>query len=254
MISAREVSIRYGSRVAVEGVCLEARPGEVLAILGANGSGKTSLLRALARLQPCGGSVRSVGAIGYLPQDNAMRAALTAFEVVLLGRLRSLTLRVASADLIAAEAALAELGVADLAARPIGELSGGQRQLVFIAQVLAADPAILLLDEPTSALDIAHQLHVLDLIRAATIRRGLTTIAVLHDLNAAARFSDRLALMDCGRLLLAGSAASVLTAARLRQAYGVDVAVMTAPDGYPVVIPLRASAAAPTRSPLKEPA
>lgn len=241
MISARDVTVRYGGRVAVDGVCLEARPGEVLAILGANGSGKTSLLRALAGVQKCGGAVvHGAASVGYMPQDNAVRAALTAFEVVLLGRLRSLTLRVGEGDLQAARAALAELGIADLASRAIGELSGGQRQLVFMAQVLAADPAILLLDEPTSALDIAHQLHVLDLLRTTTIRRGLTTVAVLHDLNAAARFSDRVALMAGGRLLCAGTAASVLTEALLREAYGVEVCVMTAPDGRPVVIPLRA--------------
>ncbi|MGI4792611.1 MAG: ABC transporter ATP-binding protein [Janthinobacterium lividum] len=241
MISARDVTVRYGGRVAVDGVCLEARPGEVLAILGANGSGKTSLLRALAGVQACGGTVvHGAASVGYMPQDNAVRAALTAFEVVLLGRLRSLTLRVGEGDLEAARAALAELGIVDLAARAIGELSGGQRQLVFMAQVLAADPAILLLDEPTSALDIAHQLHVLDLLRTTTIRRGLTTVAVLHDLNAAARFSDRMALMAGGRLLCAGTAASVLTEAVLREAYGVEVCVMAAPDGRPVVIPLRA--------------
>ena len=253
-ISARAVTVRYGRRVAVDGVDLHAEPGEVLAILGANGSGKTSLLRALAGVQPCGGGsvVHGAGAIGYMPQDNAARAGLSAFEIVLLGRLRSLTLRVGEADLAAAEAALAELGIADLASRMIDELSGGQRQLVFLAQVLAADPAILLLDEPTSALDIAHQLHVLDLIRTTTTRRGLTTIAVLHDLNAAARFSDRLALMSAGRLLFAGPASAVLTAVHLQQAYGVEVSIMTGPDGHPVVIPLRASSAARIRSPQKE--
>ena len=252
-VGARAVTVHYGRRVAVDGVDLQAEPGKVLAILGANGSGKTSLLRALAGVQPYSGSVvHGAGAIGYMPQDNAARAGLSAFEIVLLGRLRSLTLRVGEADLAAAEAALAELGIAHLASRAIDELSGGQRQLVFLAQVLAADPAILLLDEPTSALDIAHQLDVLDLIRTATIRRGLTTIAVLHDLNAAARFSDRLALMSAGRLLLAGPAAAVLTAAHLQQAYGVEVCIMTGPDGHPVVIPLRASSAARTHSPQKE--
>ena len=252
-VGARAVTVRYGRRVAVDGVNLQAEPGEVLAILGANGSGETSLLRALAGVQPCSGSVvHGAGAIGYMPQDNAARAGLTAFEIVLLGRLRSLTLRVGEPDLTAAEAALAELGIADLASRMIDELSGGQRQLVFLAQVLAADPAILLLDEPTSALDIAHQLHVLDLIRTATIRRGLTAIAVLHDLNAAARFSDRLALMSAGRLLLAGPASAVLTATHLQQAYGVEVCIMPGPDGHPVVIPLRASSAARTHPPRKE--
>ena len=242
------VTVRYGRRVAVDAVTLDAAPGEVLAILGANGSGKSSLLRALAGVQPYGGMLAwdgdaaSRGAVGYMPQDNAVRAALTAFEVVLLGRLRSLAFRVGGRDLAAAQDALAELGAADLAARRVGELSGGQRQLVFMAQVLAADPQILLLDEPTSALDIAHQLHVLDLLRAATARRNLTTIAVLHDLNAAARFADRVALMRSGRLVGVGRPAEVLTAPALRRAYDVEVSVLAGPDGHPVVVPLRAEA------------
>ena len=250
-VQARSVTVRYGRRVAVDAVTLDAAPGEVLAILGANGSGKSSLLRALAGVQTCQGTLAWNGqaapgsepgsGIGYMPQDNALRAALTAFEVVLLGRLRSLTFRVGERDLAAARAALAELGVADLAPRRIGELSGGQRQLVFLAQVLAADPKVLLLDEPTSALDIAHQLQVLGLLRDATARRGLTTVAVLHDLNAAARFADRIALMRAGRLVGLGRPAEVLTAPVLRDAYGVDVCVLAGPDGHPVVLPLRAA-------------
>jgi iron complex transport system ATP-binding protein len=110
-----------------------------------------------------------------------------------------------------------------------------------MAQVLAADPRVLLLDEPTSALDIAHQLHVLDLLRAATARRGLTTVAVLHDLNAAARFADRIALLRSGRLIGVGRPAEVLDAPVLRDAYGVDVSVLAGPDRHPVVIPLRAA-------------
>jgi iron complex transport system ATP-binding protein len=165
----------YGRQEVLRGISLAVEPGEVLAILGANGSGKSTLLRAAAGQLPHRGTLRwsghaqqSPGAIAYMPQDNASRVALTAFEVVLLGRLRSLTLRVAPADLAAAEAAMAELGIAALAARLLAELSGGQRQLVFLAQVLAGSPRALLLDEPTSALDIAHQLHVLELLAAAT--------------------------------------------------------------------------------------
>ena len=255
IVRAQGVTIRYGRRVAVDGVTLDAQPGEVLAILGANGSGKSSLLRALAGVQPCQGTLAwdgrasPYGGIGYMPQDNAGRAALTAFEVVLLGRLRSLALRVGERDLLAAQAALAELGVADLAARRIGELSGGQRQLVFLAQVLAADPEALLLDEPTSALDIAHQLHVLRLLRDATVRRGLATVAVLHDLNAAARFADRIALMRAGRLVGLGRPADVLAVPVLRDTYGVDVCVLAGPDGHPVVLPLRPGTGPPTAQP-----
>lgn len=241
-MTAEELLVRYGPRLVLDGLSFTASPGEVLAVLGANGSGKSTLLRTLAGLLPHGGRIaRPPGAPGYMPQDNAAQARLTAFELVLLGRLRHLGLQVATADLAAAEAAMAEIGIAHLAGQRIATLSGGQRQMVFLAQVLAAGPAMLLLDEPTSALDIAHQLHVLGLIRAATRRRGLVTIAVLHDLNAAARFADRLMLLHQGRLLGIGTPAEILTPALLRQVFGVEAAVLTGPDGAPVVIPLRAA-------------
>jgi iron complex transport system ATP-binding protein len=246
ILDASAISVRYGVRLAVDDVTFSARPGEVLALLGANGSGKSSLLRAIAALQAHGGSIRWDGAdrappggIGYMPQDNFGRVALTAFEVVLLGRMRSLAFRAGARDLAAAESAMAEIGVSDLAPRRVGELSGGQRQMVFLAQVLAGDPRALLLDEPTSALDIAHQLEVLALLRAATRQRGLTTIAVLHDLNAAARFADRVALMHRGRLVGIGVPADIFRPAALRSAFNVDVAVDAGSDGFPVVLPLR---------------
>ena len=246
ILHARNIRVRYGAILAVDDVTMDAQPGEVVALLGANGSGKSSLLRVLAELQAYTGTIEwddgraPPGSIGYMPQDNSARVALTAFEVVLLGRMRSLALRVGRRDLDAAEAAMEEIGIADLAARRIGELSGGQRQMVLIAQVLAANPRVLLLDEPTSALDIAHQLHVLDLLRTATRQRGLTTIAVLHDLNAAARFADRVALMHQGRLIGIGSPGDILRPAGLRSAFNVDVAVDRGSDGHPVVLPLRA--------------
>ena len=240
------LTLRYGRRTVLDGLHLTAEPGEVLAIVGANGSGKSTLLRGVAGLMPCGGIVSWDGAearpgtIGYMPQDNAVRAGLSAFEVVLLGRLRSLTFRVGAEDLGAARAVMAELGIDGLAERRIGELSGGQRQLVFLAQVLAGSPGALLLDEPTSALDIAHQLHVLDLLRTITRRRGLTTLVVLHDLNAAARFADRIALMYGGRLLAHGGPAEVLQPPLLEPAFDVHVTVDPGSDGQPVVLPLRA--------------
>ena len=235
-LRAISVQVRYGARLAVAAVSLTAAPGEVLVLLGANGSGKSSLLRALAGQQRHQGQIeRECGSIGYLPQDAAARPALSVFEIVLLGRLRSLSLRVAPADLAAAEAALQEMGVADLAQRRLADLSGGQRQMVLLAQVLAGAPGCLLLDEPTSALDVAHQLAVLD---------RLVTVAVLHDLNAAARFADRVALLRDGMLLEIGQPAAVLTPDLLRAAYGVETAVLPGPDGRPVVVPLRVAGVA----------
>lgn len=244
-VELTDLSVRYGRRAVVHAVSLTAAPGRVLAVIGANGSGKTSLLRAIAGLVPHGGSLRwdgaviaPDGAVGYMPQDNAARAALSVFEVVLLGRLRSLAWRVAPDDLAATADALAELGISDFADRRIGELSGGQRQLVFLAQVLAGNPRVLLLDEPTSALDIAHQLQVLGLLREATIRRGLTTIAVLHDLNAAARFADEVAVLRAGALIGFGPPGEVLSLNLLRSAFQVEAAISAGPDGRPVVVPL----------------
>jgi iron complex transport system ATP-binding protein len=246
ILQASNVSVRYGKLSAVSDVSLDARPGEVLALLGANGSGKTSLMRALAGIQPHGGAIVWDGGrappatIGYMPQDNSTRAALTAFEVVLLGRMHTLTLRVGKADLDGARAAMDEIGVSDLAPRHIGELSGGQRQMVLIAQVLAGNPRALLLDEPTSALDMAHQLHVLALLRIATRQRKLTTITILHDLNAAARFADRIAVMEGGRLTGIGAPVDILRPMTLEPAFDVHVAVDQGSDGHPVVLPLRA--------------
>lgn len=244
-LRAEGIAVRYGAFEALRGVSLEAAPGEVLVVLGANGSGKSSLLRVLAGVQASRGVVRWDGpetAVGFMPQDSSARPALSVFEVVLLGRLRRLGLRVADEDLVAAEAALAEVGIAHLAQRRIGTLSGGQRQMAFLAQVLAAGPRALLLDEPTSALDIAHQLHVLALLRGVTRRLGVSTVAVLHDLNAAARFADRIAVLADGVVLAFGEPEAVLTPEVLRAAYGVRVAVQAGPDGRPVVIPLEALA------------
>lgn len=245
-IGVEGLTVAFGRSKVLRGVDLEIAPGEVVAVLGANGSGKSTLLRAIAGVQAHAGRLTWNGAtarphagIGYMPQDNAARVGLTVFEVVLLGRLRSLALRVGQADLAAAEAALAELGITALAQRRLGELSGGQRQLAFLAQVLAGEPQALLLDEPTSALDIAHQLHVLDLLASATQRRGLTTLAVLHDLNAAARFAHRIALLCDGRIACVGTPRAVLVPDRLRDVYGVEVAVVDGPDGHPMVLPLR---------------
>ncbi len=247
-LSLQDVSVRYGARLALDGIRLEARGGEVLALIGPNGSGKSTLLRAVAGLQRHGGRVTMDGATpdatGFMPQDNGARAALTVLETVLLGRRRALGWRVPQAELARASDMLRRLGIAALADRLLGELSGGQRQMVFLAQVLAAEPALLLLDEPTSALDIRHALSLLALVRELTRARDLVTIIAIHDLNAAARFADRIALLCEGRLLADGAPRSVLTEATIARAYGVEAHVHAAPDGHLAISPCRALAAA----------
>jgi iron complex transport system ATP-binding protein len=245
-IETESVIVRYGTLCAVAGVSLAVEPGTVLAVVGPNGSGKSSLVKAIAGLCPADGRILFDGSpgrpaqIGYMPQDIGARAALTVLEVVLLGRLGKLGLRVGPADLAAVQAVLDELGIAALAPRYLAELSGGQRQLAFLAQALACQPPVLLLDEPISALDIRHQLQVLEIVRDLTRARGLAAVIVVHDLNAAIRYADDLALLHQGRLVAHGAPDQVLTAQTLKDVFAVEAAIRGGPDDRPIVVPLRA--------------
>lgn len=245
-LSVRDLTVRYGTRVAASNVSFEARRGEILAIVGPNGSGKSSILKAIAGVLPCTGEIqengRPIGAyrIGFMPQDGAVRAALTVFETVLLGRFGRLGLRVAKRDLEAVEAMLAELEIRHLAERYLSDLSGGQRQLVFLAQALAAEPGILLLDEPTSALDIRNQLEVRATVRKLTRARGLATVCVLHDLSAAAQSADRILAMSEGRAFACDAPEKVLTPATIAAVFGVEARVSVDLDGCLAIAPLRA--------------
>jgi len=241
------VGVRYGGVEAVRDIDLSIAGGEILALLGPNGSGKTSLIRAIAGLVPMTGRLlfdqrpERPRDIGYMPQDIATQAALTVLEVVLLGRFGKLGLRVGRHDLAAVQGLLADLGIAALAGRQVTQLSGGQRQLVFLAQALAAHPRLLLLDEPISALDIRHQLEVMEMLRRVTRERGITTITILHDLNVAARFADQIVMMRAGACIAAGPVETVLTPALVEQAFEVVPLVFRAPDGRLLVTPLHAS-------------
>lgn len=244
-IDVDQLSVRYRTHLALDQVALTAHPGEILGVIGPNGSGKSTLLKAIAGIVPASGSLRFDGApgrpsvLGYMPQGIEARTALTVLEVVLLGRLGRLGLRVSADDLAAAAAVMADVGVSHLADRDLGALSGGQRQLAFLAQALAANPSVLILDEPLSALDIRHQLEVSALVRRLTIQRGLTTLIVLHDLPCAARLADRIAILREGRLLACGRTPDVLTPANLHNAFDVDAQVTIDDDGLPLIRSLR---------------
>jgi len=181
-ISVQSLSVAYGAHPVLQQISLQAHAGRVLGIVGPNGSGKSTLVKAVAgqvaassgRVLFDGSAVRPA-ALGYMPQDQLALAALTVLDVVLLGRLHHLRLKVQADDLDAVRQVLRRLGMAALVARDVRELSGGQRQMVFLAQALVAQPRVLLLDEPISALDICHQLEVLQVVREMTRQQGLTT-------------------------------------------------------------------------------
>jgi iron complex transport system ATP-binding protein len=245
IVRTEKLMVRYGTTLAVDGVELIARPGSILGVIGPNGSGKSSLVKSIAGVVRADGDVlfddsrTRPDRIGYMPQDVGGNVALTVMEVVLLGRLGRLGLRVGPDDLRAVSAILSDLDIAALASRYLGELSGGQRQMVFLAQAFATESSVLLLDEPISALDIRHQLEVLECVSKLTREQGLTTICVLHDLNAMARFADQVALMCEGRLIACGSPRDILTASTIAEAFEIEARVTSDIDGLPTITPLR---------------
>jgi iron complex transport system ATP-binding protein len=238
------VSATLDSRPILDGVRLEARPGSMVGLIGPNGAGKTTLFRCIAGLlKPSAGTVwitapegdRPASAwpardlariLALVPQDTSVGFAFSTRDIVLMGRHPHLgRFQVEGPDDVGiANAAMREAGVLHLADRPITQLSGGERQMTFVAKALAQEPRILLLDEPVSALDVRHQLEILALARRRA-DDGACVIVVLHDLNLAARYCDRLALLAGGRVLAEGEPAAVLSRRHLDASYGVNAAV-----------------------------
>ncbi|GAA4499309.1 ABC transporter ATP-binding protein [Pseudaeromonas paramecii] len=253
MLEIANLSLAVGQQTLMRELNLQLAPGQVHVIIGPNGTGKTTLLRALfGELAPrqghvcfAGQSPRQLGAaqwrrlFGYMPQNIQLELELSVLEVVVLGRLDSLAMRLADEDILAAAAALQALGIAHLADRPLHALSGGQRQMVLFAQVLLRDPRIMMLDEPVSALDLQHQMQLMEHLCQQTRAKQWVTLVVLHDLNLAAQFADRLIVLADGALQAYGPPAQVLDAALVERLYQVPVAVLRDGQGIPFLRPLR---------------
>ena len=250
MVRLDTVSVTLGGRRAVDQVSAELAGG-VIGLIGPNGAGKSTLVRAIAGLIPAEGTIllddASVAAlplgerarrIAYLPQGQAVHWPLTVERLVALGRLPHLApfARPGTMDARAIERALERTELFGLRDRPIDALSGGERARVLLARALAVEAPLLLADEPLAALDPAHQIEVMALLRAEAAR-GATVIAVLHDLTIAARWCDRLLLIDEGRLVADGAPAEVLTADRIGSVYGVSAFIGEA-GGEPLIVPL----------------
>ncbi|HUF97531.1 MAG TPA: ABC transporter ATP-binding protein [Ilumatobacter sp.] len=255
-IDFRDVSVRYGKRVAVHGFTASVRSGEWFGLIGPNGAGKSSLLQAVVGVISSAGEIdvdgsplalrarsRRAALVAYVPQDPTMPADMTGFEYVLLGRAPYVGYfgTESRRDRAMVRDVLARLDLSDFADRHLGHLSGGERQRLVIARALATEAPILLLDEPTSALDIGHQQQALDLVARLRHDHGLTVISAMHDLTLAGMYADRLALMHEGVVVAEGTPETVLSADILAEFYGVRVTVHREPDGTIVVIPRRNS-------------
>jgi iron complex transport system ATP-binding protein len=251
---AQSLTLAYEDRTVVDGLDLEIPDGRVTVIVGPNACGKSTLLRALGRLlKPTKGSVlldgtelaglpgrRIAKAIGVLSQSPTPPDGITVMDLVARGRqpYQKWWQQWSEADERVVSEALEHTGTAALADRPVDELSGGQRQRVWIAMALAQETELLLLDEPTTYLDIAHQVEVLDLVRRLNHERGRTVVAVLHDLNQAARYADHLVAMKDGRVVAEGTPSDIITADLVQEVFGLSSVVVPDPiTGSPLVVP-----------------
>lgn len=253
-LTARDLTLAYEERVVVDGLDVDIPDGKVTVVVGPNACGKSTLLRALGRLlKPRSGAVLLDGtelariptrdiarSLGLLPQTPVAPEAITVADLVARGRQphQRWWQQWSDEDERAVSDAMERTDTAALAERSVDELSGGQRQRVWIAMALAQETDLLLLDEPTTYLDISHQVEVLDLCRRLNRERGRTVVAVLHDLNQAARYADHLVAMKAGRIVAQGAPSEVVTAELVREVFGLESVVVPDPvTGDPLVVP-----------------
>ena len=252
-LQARSLTTGYSERRIISDLDLQVPDGSFTVIIGPNGCGKSTLLRSLVRLiKPTSGTVLLDGAdiaqtrtkqlarqIGLLPQTSIAPEGITVIDLVSRGRHphQSALKRWSEHDERAVQEALVRTRLTDLTTRVVDELSGGQRQRVWIAMALAQQTPILLLDEPTTYLDISHQIDVLDLCTSLH-REGRTLVAVLHDLNQAARYATHLIVLADGRIVARGAPADIVTEELILRVFGVGARVIADPEtNSPLIVP-----------------
>jgi iron complex transport system ATP-binding protein len=254
MLQIQSLSVHYGNHQILYNLNLAVRKGEILAVVGPNGAGKSTLIRAVSGvLRPSGGQVMVNGQnlaalsdmqrarlLAVLPQNNQLPGSFSVYQTVLLGRTPYLNWlgHTGPTDHAMTQLALEQTQISSFAKRLVGDLSGGEKQRVLLARALAQDAPLLLLDEPTTYLDLQHQSSLLNLIRKLCQEKTLAVLIVLHDLNLASVYTDRVALLVDGELQAMGRPEQVLTSETLTAVYHVPVHVIPHPDyGTPLVLP-----------------
>jgi iron complex transport system ATP-binding protein len=254
-LSAEELCLAYDDREIVQRLSVEIPAGKITVIVGPNACGKSTLLRALARLlKPKRGTVLLDGTsihktptkevatkLGILPQAPVAPEGITVADLVGRGRYphQGWFRQWNASDREAVDGALEATGTLDIASRPVDELSGGQRQRVWIAMTLAQGTGLMLLDEPTTYLDLAHQVEVLDLLVDLNQREGRTIVLVLHDLNHACRYAHHLIAMRAGAILAEGAPRDIVTPELVTEVFGLPCRIIDDPvSGTPMVVPI----------------
>ncbi len=254
VLEVKKLTFGYRKEPILRDIYLKVHEGEFLSIIGPNGSGKSTLLKCICgMLRPWSGTIYINGVetsklsrqevqkiISYLPQETTPPPSLmSVYEFILLGRLQYLSgkLRVSNDDLEAVNEVINLLNLKEYVGRFVNELSGGEKQLVYLAQALVKKPEILLLDEPLNHLDIKNQFKVLSLLKMLSKNLGLSIVMVMHDINQAARYSDKIVILNNGKILAEGYPDEVIIPEILEKVYGIRFRVIY--DGkIPQVIPL----------------
>src|SRR5919106_2769372 len=254
MLKIQNLSVDYGTRRILHDVSFDVQSGEVLALIGPNGAGKSTLIRAVSGVIPiAGGHVRTNGDdfaslstirraryVATVPQAVALPPAFTVWETVLLGRTPHMNFlgQPSQKDEEIARQSLGRVSALPLADRRVGELSGGEQQRVLLARALCQSTPILLLDEPTAHLDLQYQVNLLELVHELAHKDKLAVLVALHDLNLAAHYADRIALMVTGNIKAIGSPKEVLQPELIAEAYCLPVQVVKHPFlDIPLVLP-----------------
>lgn len=243
----KKIDIKYGKNHIIKNIQTKIKGGDVVTIIGPNGAGKTTFLKAVAKLIKHSGIVelndieeeKLKESFTYVPQMSVNDIDLTVFEIVLLGQIKNLKWKLEEDKLDAVAKILKKLNLSHLTYHKFSSLSGGQKQMVVMAQALISNPKVLLLDEPTSALDLKHQLQIMELAKKYTKETGGITIIILHDIGLAARYSDEILLLHDGVLLQQGSPKNILDKELLGKAYDIDLEIAESESGFISIIPIK---------------
>jgi len=252
MLFIRGLHFRYKNINALEDVAMGLDKGEILSVVGPNGAGKTTLLKCIARIvKPTKGTILIDGKdasrmnrlslarrISYVPQSSPSKFPVTVFETVLMGRRPYIIWKPSKKDLKVVADLLKSMDLEDIALRGFDKLSGGQKQKVLLARAFAQDTDYLLLDEPTSNLDLKHQMEVMEMISSMVKEKGVAAILAMHDLNLASRFSDKIVMLNGGKIFCIGTPPQVMTVENIRSVYGVEVTINLS-DCHPYIVPIR---------------
>ena len=247
------ITFSYNSVPVLHGVSFDVEPGQFVCLVGPNGSGKSTLIRCIDTiLRPQRGRICLGGRdtrhihrqelakhMSYVPQVFAQTFPVTVWDSVLMGRRPHACWRSSERDLDKVAEVLELLGLEGLAMRDCNQLSGGQQQRVMVARALAQEPDVLLLDEPTSALDICHQLEVVETLIDLVRNRNIAAVMAVHDLNIAARYSDRVLMLKEGHIVTDGTPEKVFNVDNIAHVYGVEASIRREEDGKPSIVPMK---------------